>query len=340
MTDSDPSRPAAEHRTVLLAPDSFKGTLSAPEVVAALAAPFERAGFAVDRCPLADGGEGTADALLAAFGGERVATDAHDPFGRSLRVSFAVLGDGETAVVETASASGLALLSPGERDAEAASTRGTGELIAAAAHRARRVLVGVGGSATTDGGRGGLDAIADAGGLGNTRLVCLCDVRTPWELAARTFAPQKGADAATVDRLERRLAGLAATLPRDPRGIPMSGAAGGLAGGLWAACGAELVAGAPFVLDAVGFDTRLRGASLVVTGEGRLDATTLDGKVVSEVARRARIAGIPAHAVVGEDATGPAERAALGLSSIRVASTQGELERVADDLATPGSVSR
>jgi glycerate 2-kinase len=340
MTDSDRSRSPRARGTVLVAPDSFKGTLSASEVAAALAGPFERAGFEVDRCPLADGGEATAEALLAAFGGERVAAQAHDPLWRPLRASFAVLADGESAVVETASASGLGLVAPDERDPEAASTRGTGELIAAAARRARRILVGVGGSATTDGGRGALEAIAEVGGLGGVRLACLCDVATPWELAARTFAPQKGADAAAVDRLERRLAGLAATLPRDPRGIPMSGAAGGLAGGLWAVCGAELVRGAPFVLDAVRFDERLRRAALVVTGEGRLDATTLEGKVVSEVARRARIAGIPAHAVVGADATAPAERSALGLSSTRVASTPGELERVAAALATPGSVSR
>jgi len=177
----------------VLAPDSFKGTLTAPQVAAALAGPLEEAGYQVDRCPLADGGEGTADALLVARGGQLVEVDAHDPLGRAFGSSFALLGDGATAVVETAAASGLALLAPGERDPERASTRGTGELIVAAARRAAEVLVGVGGSATTDGGRGALEAIAMSGGLGGARIICLCDVRTPWELAARTFGPQKGA---------------------------------------------------------------------------------------------------------------------------------------------------
>lgn len=333
MTNAGRSRGPERIPEVLLAPDSFKGTLSAPEVAAVLAAPLREAGLGVDACPLADGGEGTADALLAALAGERLEADAHDPLGRPLRASFAILGDGEAAVVETAAASGIALLAAGERDAEAASTRGTGELIAAAAGRARQILVGIGGSATTDGGRGALEAIAAAGGVGEARIVCLCDVRTPWELAAETFGPQKGADAATVARLAARLERFAAELPRDPRGVPMSGAAGGLAGGLWAARDAELVDGASFVLDRVGFDARLGRAAVVVTGEGRLDATTLEGKTVSEVARRARLAGIPVHAIVGTDATTATERRSLGMASIREASTTRELAAAARGLA-------
>lgn len=333
MTDAGRSRGPERAEGVLLAPDSFKGTLSAPQVAAALAGPLGETGYQVDRCPLADGGEGTAGALIAARGGHRVEVDVHDPLGRALRSSFALLGDREMAVVETAAASGLALLAAGERDPEGASTHGTGELIVAAAKRASAVLVGVGGSATTDGGRGALDAIAMSGGVGGTRIICLCDVRTPWELAARTFGPQKGADPAAVARLSARLERLAEELPRDPRGVPRSGAAGGFAGGLWAACSAELVEGAPFVLSTVDFDARLRGATAVVTGEGRLDATTLAGKVVSEVARRARLAGIPAHAVVGEDATTAADRRALGLASIRRASTMDELGSAAAELA-------
>jgi glycerate kinase len=333
MTDNDRSRALPQTKRALLAPDSFKGTLSAPEVVAALARPLEAAGCEVDGCPLADGGEGTADALLAALGGRRAEADAHDPAGRPLRTSFVLSSDGETAVVETSAASGLGLLPAGERDAEAASTLGTGELIAAAAERAPRVLVGIGGSATTDGGRGALEAIAASGGLDDTQLVCLCDVRTPWERAAETFGPQKGADAATVARLSARLERYAATLPRDPRGVPMGGGAGGLAGGLWATYGAELVDGASFVLEAVEFDARLRRATAVVTGEGRLDATTLAGKVVSRVARRARLAGVPVHAVVGADASTAADRRALGLASIREASTTAEIASAATALA-------
>jgi glycerate kinase len=318
---------------VLVGPDSFKGTLSAAEVVAALSGPLADAGLEVDGCPLADGGEGTEEALLATLGGRRVAVDVHDPLGRPLRAPFAILRDGETAVVETATASGLGLVAPGERDPEAASTRGTGEQLVAAAQLARRVLVGVGGSATTDGGSGALEAIAASGGLDEVDVVCLCDVRTPWELAAETFAPQKGADDEAVRRLAARLDRFAATLPRDPRGVPRSGAAGGLAGALWAACGAELADGASFVLEAVGFDTRLRRAGAVVTGEGRLDRTTLAGKVVSRVAERARPAGVPVHAVVGRNATDPGVRQALGLTSIREASTTEEIARAAAELA-------
>jgi glycerate kinase len=333
MTVADRSRGPRQSRRVLLAPDSFKGTLTARQVADALAGPLREAGYEADQCPLADGGEGTAEALLAARGGERVEVDAHDPLGRVLRSSFVLLADRETAVVETAAASGPVLVAPGERDPERASTRGTGELIVAAAKSVKEVLVGVGGSATTDGGRGALEAIATSGGLGGVRIVCLCDVRTPWELAARTFGPQKGADPAAVDRLSARLERFAEELPRDPRGIPRSGAAGGLAGGLWAVYGAELVDGASFVLSSVDFDARLRGERAVVTGEGRLDTTTPAGKVVSEVARRARLAGIPAHAVVGEDATTAADRRALGLASVREASTAEELASAAAALA-------
>lgn len=340
MTDAGGPRDAEQPKGVLLAPDSFKGTVSAPEIVATLAGPFEDAGFEVDRCPLADGGDGTAGALLGALGGRRVEVDAHDPLGTPLRSTFVLLADGERAVVETAAASGLDLLPPAELDAEAASTWGTGELIVAAVRTAPVVLLGIGGSATTDGGQGALEAIAAAGGLGEGRLVCLCDVRIPWELAAPKFGPQKGADAASVARLQARMERFAAALPRDPRGMPMGGGAGGLAGGLWAACGAELVDGASFVLETVGFDARLQRSLAVITGEGRLDETTLEGKVVSDVARRARRAAVPAHAIVGEDASTRGVRRALGLESIRQASTTAELARAATalarDLAAPG----
>lgn len=130
----------------------------------------------------------------------------------------------------------------------------------------------------------------------------LCDVRTPFEEAATRFARQKGADEAAVARLRRRLEQLAESLPRDPRGMPMGGAAGGLAGGLWAALGAHLEAGAPYVLEALGFDARMRAARAVVVGEGRIDRSTLEGKIAGEIAVRARQAGVPAHAVVAVNA--------------------------------------
>ena len=307
---------------VLVAPDSFKGTFSAAQVAEALAAGVEEAGARADRCPVADGGEGTLDVLLAARGGEVRTAPAHDPLGRPLDARFALLDGGATAVVETAEASGLALVAPEESDAEAASTAGTGELIAAAAAAgAREILVAVGGSATTDGGRGAMAAIEAAGGLRGARLTVLCDVTTPFEDAARVFGPQKGADPAAVERLTARLHALAAELPRDPRGRPLSGAAGGLSGGLWAAFEAELVPGAPAVLDAVGFDARLAAADAVVAGEGRIDGQSLAGKIVGEIAARARAAGRPLHVVAGADALEPGQRDALGLASVTAAPT-------------------
>jgi len=307
---------------VLVAPDSFKGTFSAAQVAEALAAGVEEAGARADRCPVADGGEGTLDVLLAARGGEVRTAPAHDPLGRPLDARFALLDGGATAVVETAEASGLALVAPEESDAEAASTAGTGELIAAAAAAgAREILVAVGGSATTDGGRGAMAAIEAAGGLRGARLTVLCDVTTPFEDAARVFGPQKGADPAAVERLTARLHALAAELPRDPRGRPLSGAAGGLSGGLWAAFEAELVPGAPAVLDAVGFDARLAAADAVVAGEGRIDGQSLAGKIVGEIAARARAAGRPLHVVAGADALEPGQREALGLASVTAAPT-------------------
>jgi glycerate kinase len=215
-----------------------------------------------------------------------------------VRASFGIAGS--TAILETAAASGLGLVAPRDRDPVAASTFGTGELIIAAVQAGAEVVyLGVGGSATTDGGAGAIRAIRQGGGLRGTRLVVLCDVRTPFEDAAHVFGPQKGADADAVRRLTKRLHDLARRLERDPRGVPMTGAAGGLSGGLWAAFGAQLIPGASFVLDAVGFDKRMRKARAVITGEGRLDQQSLAGKAVSEVATRARQSGVPAHAIVG-----------------------------------------
>lgn len=324
---------SAQARTALLAPDSFKGTMTAAEVAAALGAGFESAGWRFDACPLGDGGEGTGAAIAAAVGGDWVEAVATDPLGRQVDAGYHLLAGGDVAVVEVAAASGLALLAPAERDPLVATSRGTGELIARAARDAAEVLIAVGGSATTDGGAGALAAIDDAGGIGSARLVCLCDVTTPWELSAPTFAPQKGADAAAVAELETRLERLAATLPRDPRGVPATGAAGGISGALWARFGAELCAGAEHVCDVAGFDARARAAALVVTGEGRLDATTMEGKVVAEVARRSRALGRPLHAVVGRDDSGDEVRAELGLASVREAGDETGLARAAAQIA-------
>jgi glycerate kinase len=303
-------------------------------VAGAIGRGLERAGLMPpDLCPVADGGEGTLDALLPGLGGEVVAADAHDPLGRQLTGCFGLVEDGGTAIVETATASGLALVEEDERDAWAASTYGTGELIAAAAAAgAAVVIVAVGGSATTDGGAGALEAIEDAGGLGGAQLVVLCDVRTPFEEAPKVFGPQKGADAVMVERLEQRLDELAAGWPRDPRGVPMTGCAGGLSGGLWAVHRAVLEPGAPWVLDALDFDTRMRAARAVVTGEGKLDEQTLQGKLVGEIGTRARQAGVPLHAIVGTDRLDAFGKRMIDLMRVIEATDLAELEAAGEAL--------
>jgi glycerate 2-kinase len=315
-------------RPVLVAPDSFKGTFRAAEVAAAIGRGLESAGLRPpDLCPVADGGEGTMEALVTALGGETAAATVHDPLGREVRAGYALLEDGGTAVVEMAQASGLALVAPEERDAEAASTQGTGELIVAAvADGAQVVLVACGGSATTDGGLGAIEAIEEAGGLGGARIVCLCDVRTAFERAAEVFGPQKGADAAMVRKLTARLRDLAARLPRDPIGVERTGCAGGLSGGLWAQYGAALEPGAGTVLRELGFDARLRAARAVIVGEGRIDDQSLQGKIAGEIATRARQAGVPCFAIVGKDDLGAFGARMLDLQRVLEA---GDLDAIA-----------
>jgi glycerate 2-kinase len=321
-------------RPVLVAPDAFKGTFRAAEVAGAIGRGLERAGLMPpDLCPLADGGEGTMEALMLALGGELVGVEVQDPLGRPVRAQLGLVEDGGTAVLEMASASGLSLVDEDERDAWAASTYGTGELICAAVDAGVQVvLVGVGGSATTDGGAGALEAIDEHGGLGGARIVVLCDVRTPFERAPAVYGPQKGADDALVERLEKRLDALARRLPRDPRGVPMTGAAGGLSGGLWATCGATLEAGAPFVLDALDFDARMRAARAVVTGEGKLDEQTLEGKLVGEIGTRTRQAGVPLHAIVGADRLDPFGKRIIDLQVVQEATNLDELTAAGETL--------
>ncbi|MGZ4299446.1 MAG: glycerate kinase family protein [Solirubrobacteraceae bacterium] len=326
------SRIVGVPETVLIAPDSFKDTFSATVVAAAIGRGVEGAGWPVDLCPVADGGEGTLDALAAGLGAERRTAAATDPLGRPIEAEFGLAG--EVALIDTAAASGLNLIAEAERDAVAAGTAGTGELIAAAVDAgARIVYLGVGGSATTDGGAGAIKAIERAGGLRGARLAVLCDVRTPFEDAAKVYGPQKGASPDDVKRLTKRLNALAGRLDRDPRGMPMTGAAGGLSGGLWSAFGAELVPGAAFVLDEVGFDARMRAARAVVTGEGKLDMQSLVGKVVSEVATRARQTGVPCHAVVGTRELDSMGARILDLDRVIEASTLAELEAAGRTLA-------
>jgi glycerate 2-kinase len=318
--------------TVLVAPDSFKGTFSATEVASAAGRGLEAGGVPVDLCPVADGGEGTLDALILALDGETRSATVADPSGRTLEAAFGIRDS--VAILETAAASGLGLVAPAERDAVAASTSGTGELILAAVEAgAETVYLGVGGSATTDGGAGAIQAIRDGGGLHGARLVILCDVRTPFEDAARVFGAQKGAGPDEILRLTKRLHALARRLERDPRGVPMTGAAGGLAGGLWGALDAELVPGASFVLDAVDFDPRMRAARVVLTGEGKLDQQSLAGKLVAEIATRARQAGVPCYAIVGTRELDSFGARILDLQAVVEAGTLAEIEDAARRLA-------
>ena len=313
---------------VLVAPDAFKETFGAHQVADAIERGLERAGIPVYLCPVADGGKGTLAVLAPALGAEIRTAEVSDPLGRPIEAPFGIAGD--TGIVETAAASGLHLVDERDRDPLRASTLGTGQLIAAAMEAgANTVLVGVGGSATTDGGAGAIRAL----GHTDARLIVLCDVRTPFEDAARVYGPQKGATSDQVRALARRLRAQARRLPKDPRGVPMTGAAGGLAGGLWAALGAELLPGAVFVLDALGFDARLRRARAVVTGEGRLDEQSLAGKAISEVAVRARQAGVPSHAIVGQLELDAFGLRILDLQAVLEARTLEQIEAAGQRLA-------
>lgn len=320
---------AVDHRPVLVAPDSFKGTFSAVQVAEAIGRGLSVVGLAADLCPIADGGEGTLDALVEPRHRRRVIVS--DPLGRPVAAEYGLTGT--SAVIETAASSGLTLVQAAERDPVRASTAGTGQLIAdAIAAGARTIYVGVGGSATTDGGAGAIAAIAAAGGTRGAHLVILCDVRTPFEDAARVFGPQKGAGPEEVERLTARLWAQARRLKKDPTGVPMTGAAGGLAGGLWATFAAELVPGAGRVLDHVGFDARCRRARAIITGEGRLDDQSLEGKAVWEVAQRARLCEVPCHALVGKADLHAAASHTLGLASVSEARTLVKLERAAAEV--------
>ncbi len=321
-----------QNRPVLVAPDKFKGTLTAAEVAGAVASGLASQGIASDVCRIADGGEGTIDAILESRGGEVVRCTASDALGRSIDARFALL-DENTALVQSSDAIGLEMIRQTERNALTASSHGAGELIAAAAASGvREVLVGVGGTASTDGGAGAIDALHESGLLGKygrlkkcPRITVLCDVRAAWEQAPTVFAPQKGANRADVKTLAARLELMAGELPQDPRGKLMTGAGGGLAGGLWAAGGAELKSGAGFVLDAVGFTPRMLASRAVITGEGALDRQTLLGKAVGEVATRARQAGLPCHAIVGRMEMTEFDARVLDFESIVTAGNAAEI---------------
>ncbi|HET9462241.1 MAG TPA: glycerate kinase [Gaiellaceae bacterium] len=269
----------------LLCPASLKGVLSARAAAGALGRGFREAGADVTELPVADGGEGTYEALASALGGEFREAVVSDPLGRPVPARWLRLPDGR-AVIEAAAAIGLPLLEPEERNPLRASSRGLGELVLAAlAELPSALVVGLGGTATVDGGEGLRECVREL----PVPTVALCDVRTRLGDAARLFGPQKGASASDVEELERRLAAMEELAPYAD--LPGSGAAGGL-GAAFAALGAELVPGASEVLDLLGFAAHVRDHDVVVTGEGQIDETTAEGKAPGEVAARCAVAGV------------------------------------------------
>ncbi len=306
---------------LVAAPDKYRGTASAPQVAAAAARAARAVGWSADEAPMADGGEGT----LEAVGGAARRTTVTGPLGQSVEAEWRLLDhapdeDGPVAVVEMARAAGRALLPrPSGDDPVRASTIGVGQLVlAAVAVGARRVVVAVGGSATTDGGWGAVEAIGSPDALGAAELVVACDVRTPFRRAAAVFGPQKGATPAQVSALSERLDALAeryrVTFGVDVDALPGAGAAGGLAGGL-AAVGGRLVPGFDLVAALVDLPARLGRADAVMTGEGRLDPPSFEGKVVGGVL--ALVAGrVPALCVAGQ--VDPAASALVAANGIDV----------------------
>ena len=321
---------------VVVAMDSFKGSLTSLAAGAAAREGILRADPAAEVLvrPLADGGEGTVEALVSGMGGRLRTVRVTGPLGEGVDCAYGVLGD--TAVIEMAGAAGLPLVSAEERDPLRTTTYGVGEVIAdAIAQGCRRFLVGIGGSATNDGGCGCAAALGvrftDASGrafvpvgatldriahidasaarerLHGVRMIAMCDITNPMHGhsgAAHIFAPQKGADEAAVRELDRQLRTLDKTFRRELNAsvamLPGAGAAGAFGAGCVALLGAELRRGIEVVLDVVGFDALLADADLVITGEGRIDAQSTHGKVVGGVARRAHARGVPVFAIVGD----------------------------------------
>jgi glycerate kinase len=347
---------------VICAPDSFKESLSAPDVAAAMARGIAQAlpNATIDLCPIADGGEGTVDAMLAATAGQLRQTRVLGPLGDPIQAAWGIAGhipnQPLTAIIEMAAASGLALVPPHQRDPTETTTYGTGQLIRAALDAgAQRIILGIGGSATTDAGCGAaqalgvrfLDSRADlinqpiTGGLlrqithidlrpldprlARTQLVIACDVTNPLtgpNGAAAIYGPQKGASPQQVQLLDGSLARLSA-LMRDTHAIdiadqPGTGAAGGLGFGAVAFLGGQLGRGIDLVLQAVGFDQRVRDCDLCLTGEGRIDGQTLAGKALAGVARAAQKHHVPTIALVGSVGPGVERVREIGISQYHV----------------------
>ncbi|WP_176233719.1 glycerate kinase, partial [Candidatus Hakubella thermalkaliphila] len=322
---------------ILIAPDKFKGCLSALEVARAVERGIKKVDSCIETiiCPMADGGEGTVATLVEATGGQIITLGVTGPLGERVEAYYGILGDGKTAVIEMASASGLWLVPQEKRNPLSTTTYGTGELIRDALHReVEQILIGIGGSATNDGGMGVAQALGvkfydekgqelGLGGKELGRIVKIdlrgldqrvrkvevevaCDVENPLygpRGAAYIYAPQKGATPEMVDFLDRGLVHYARKikeyLGKEIEYVPGSGAAGGLGGGLLAFLDARLRPGVEIVKDVVGFREKLGGVQLVITGEGALDEQTLSGKTPIGVAREAREMHIPTIAFAG-----------------------------------------
>jgi glycerate kinase len=296
---------------MVAAPDKYRGTLSARDAAQAIARAAADAGWSCDIVPLSDGSEGFLDAF-AGFGRSQIAR-VTGPLGTRLDARWLLGRDSDNpnlgvAVIESALAVGLCLAGgPEANDPVGANSAGLGQTVAAAAKAgARQVLVGLGGTATTDGGLGAVDALAPSGRAPNFEILVACDVETKFLEAAAIFSPPKGAAPAQVELLSRRLERVAQLYEErfgvDVRGLPGGGSAGGLAGGL-AAIGAKLLPGFDLVADRLSVAERVAGADLVVTGEGYLDGQSLAGKVVGGVARLAGLAGVPVLVVAGDGDT-------------------------------------
>jgi glycerate 2-kinase len=363
---------------IMIAPDKFKGSLAARAVAEAIAAGVRSAlpGAEIEVLAIADGGEGTAEAIQLARGGEWIDCPVHDALGRPITARYVWLADSARAVIEMSAAAGLSRLAPNERDPTRATTFGVGEMILGATRRgAREIIMGIGGSATNDGGFGmaralgfrflnrtgeelgdtvpallGLDRIASPNELELAEITAASDVTNPLlgpQGATRTFGPQKGATGDQIEILERsleRLAGVCLrSLGRDFKETPGAGAAGGLGFGLLTFCQAGIRSGFDVVSEAVGLKEKIAESDIVITGEGKLDKQTLAGKGPAGVAQMARAASKRVFAIVGQVPAGTGARelfekvVALDDSSPGYRETPRLLESKARMLATSWS---
>jgi glycerate kinase len=347
---------------VVVAPNAFKGSLTASEAAAAMARGVREAfpDAEVVEIPVADGGDGTVEALVSAHRGEYRSVEVEGPLGDPVPATYGLIEGGRTGVVELASASGLTLISTERRDPRKTSTYGFGQLLQAVrVAGVGQIIAGIGGSATNDGGAGMAQALGyrllDAAGLElprggaalarlaridpsgfdqgwrSVKVMVACDVTNPLTGplgASAVYGPQKGADDAAVRELDAALANLAAVIESDlgkrVADVPGAGAAGGTGAGLMAFLDAKLVPGAPLVVEASGFDMKLKEADLVITGEGQADAQTAYGKAPGEVAKRAKAARIPVLLMAGSKGSGWEALSELGVTAVVTLDEEGD----------------